>query len=160
AWIRIRLPKAGQDQTGAQTAQKARLTWVGVNASRVIQAVRLDNERLGVATGAPNQAYKVANTPVIVCDVSDLDSTSDITSTFILQVQNDDNGWDTWQMTDDLYAAKPDDQVYTLDPEAGVVTFGDGLRGKRPPIGKTIRVQTYEYGGGIAGKVAIGAINK
>ncbi len=62
-------------------------------------------------------------------------------------------------MTDDLYAAGPNDQVFTLDPESGQVSFGSGLLGVRAPLGKIIRV-SYEYGGGLEGKVAIGAINK
>ena len=90
-WIRIRLPKpddlvgAGAVGAGAlpqgvsaapapdtngapvkTTPRQARLAWVGANAARVIQALPVTNERLGVATGTPDQQYKVANTPVIV----------------------------------------------------------------------------------------------
>jgi predicted phage baseplate assembly protein len=62
-------------------------------------------------------------------------------------------------MTDDLYAEKYDAKVFNLEPESGNVTFGVGLRGARPPRGAVIQA-TYEYGGGLDGKVAIGAINK
>jgi predicted phage baseplate assembly protein len=77
----------------------------------------------------------------------------------VLQVQNESDEFETWQRTDDLFAADPDAQVYTLDPEAGEVRFGSGLRGKRPGFGQVIRI-SYEYGGGPEGNVNIGAINK
>lgn len=162
-WIRIRLPDASTD-VGSKPLQAARLSWVGVNAARVLQAVPVTHERLGTATGAPDQSFKVANTPVIVGSLvprklgvsGELEGEG---ATFILEVQNADGGWDNWQLTDDLFAAGPDDQVFALDPESGVVTFGDGLRGKRPPLGRAIRA-SYEYGGGPDGLVAIGAINK
>lgn len=161
AWIRIRLPEAGKD---AAASQQARLSWVGANAARVLQAVPVTHERLGVGTGAPDQSFKVANTPVIAGPVvpqrgAVSGQQKGEADTFLLEVQNADGTWDNWQRTDDLYAAGPDDRVYTLDPESGVVTFGDGLRGLRPPLGRAIRV-SYEYGGGLQGLVPIGAINK
>ncbi|MCS6844216.1 MAG: putative baseplate assembly protein [Caldilineales bacterium] len=157
-WIRIRLPKAGKD---AAASQQARLCWVGANAARVLQAVPVTHERLGVGTGAPDQSFKVANTPVIVGPLAPrkLPVPGEPEDTFVLEVQNADGGWDNWRRTDDLYAAGPADPVYTLDPESGLVAFGDGLRGLRPPLGRAIRV-SYEYGGGPQGLVPIGAINK
>ncbi len=170
-WVRIRVPDDSGGASPAQGAinlaptplsasfqQQAQITWVGANTARVIQAVQVNNERLGVGTGAPDQAYKVANTPVIVDKVQTAEDPVPV-STFKLEVQNADGNWDTWQLTDDLYAAGPDDQVYTLDKESGMVSFGSGLQGMRVPLGKIMRV-SYEYGGGIAGNVAIGAINK
>jgi Baseplate J-like protein len=159
-WIRIRLPKADDPRLNGSSPlqQQAQLTWVGTNAARVIQAMRSENELLGVGTGAPDQTYKVANTPVIV-DTITSSATGEASSTFVLEVQKDQNTWEAWQMIDDLFAAKPTDRVYTLDPESGQVSFGNGLRGMRPPQGRRIRV-SYEYGGGPEGQVAIGAINK
>jgi len=167
-WIRIRLPLPQQAATnGPATSStaapqlRARLNWAGVNAARVVQAVPVTNERLGVGTGAPDQAGKVANTPIILEQDPSTATTDQAAqaSAFILEVENLDGGWDTWQQVDDLYAAGPNDAVYALDPESGVVSFGNGLRGLRPSLGRTIRA-SYDYGGGSAGKVAIGAINK
>ena len=152
-WVRIRLPE--RDDTTTSPQQKAQLAWVGVNAARVIQAVPVTHERIGIGTGAPDQAFKVTNTPVILEDEQSGEATNDL----ILEIQDTDGVWEIWQRTDDLYAAGPGDRVYILDPESGRIVFGDGLRGRRPPVGRSLRA-SYEYGGGPAGLVAIGAINK
>jgi hypothetical protein len=156
-WLRIRLPvdEQAKDTSGAPVQEQAVLSWVGINAARVIQTIPVDNERLGVASGAPNQTYKVVNTPVIVSHPGSTNAERDV----MLQVQNDNGTFETWERTDDLYAADPDDKVYTLDPESGQVRFGSGLRGKRPAFGHEIRI-SYAYGGGPEGNVNIGAINK
>jgi hypothetical protein len=155
-WIRIRLPGPQDSLDGSVGGQQqSQLTWIGTNVARVIQAMLIENEALGVGTGAPDQTFKVANTPVII----ESPGTDDADSTFVLEVQNANNDWEAWSLTDDLYASASTDQVYSIDPESGQVSFGDGLRGKRPPLGKNIRV-SYECGGGPDGQVEIGAINK
>jgi hypothetical protein len=40
-----------------------------------------------------------------------------------------------------------DDPTYELDPETGVVTFGDGARGKIPPPGEGEPHAHYDHGG-------------
>jgi hypothetical protein len=155
-WLRIRLPADEQAEDDSATVQQqAVLSWVGINAARVTQAIPVSNERLGVASGAPNQTYKVVNTPVIVPPPDSAAPERDV----VLQVQNESGDFETWERTDDLFAADPDAQVYTLDPEAGEVRFGSGLRGKRPGFRQEIRI-SYDYGGGPEGNVNIGAINK
>jgi hypothetical protein len=155
-WLRIRLPEDEQaDASSATVQQQAVLSWVGINAARVIQTILVEHERLGTASGAPNQTYKVVNTPVIVPPPGATAPERDV----VLQVKNESGEFQTWERTDDLFAAGPDDEVYMLDPEAGQVRFGSGLRGKRPGFGQEIRI-SYEYGGGPEGNVNIGAINK
>ncbi|MCU0490532.1 MAG: hypothetical protein MUD01_02895 [Chloroflexaceae bacterium] len=163
-WLRLRLPESvhsGQATepaaSNAAPAQQARLSWVGVNAARVIQALPVTNERLGVGTGTPDQRLRLANTPIIVEPAAD--GTSAPKPSLVLEIQDSNGNWQVWQPTDDLFAARPNDQVYQIDPESGVVQFGDGLRGKRPPLGAAMRA-SYEYGGGPAGAVAIKTINK
>ncbi len=152
-WLRVSLA------VNDPTSQRGRLSWVGVNSARVIQALRVDNERLGTGTGTPNQTLKVTNTPVILEPMTDPIPGQIPDRTFELEVANEQGVMETWRMTDDLYAELPDAKVYNLDPESGQITFGDGLRGARPTRGAVIQA-TYEYGGGLDGKVAIGAINK
>jgi predicted phage baseplate assembly protein len=83
-----------------------------------------------------------------------------------------------WALTDDLLTAGPEVQtpdlrnppglivssaksptVFALDAEAGVIRFGDGAHGARPPAGATLRV-SYDYGAGLSGNVAAGAVNQ
>jgi hypothetical protein len=124
-----------------------RLTWVGVNATSVVQAVPVTQEIVGTGTGTPFQTFTVANTPVVT------DATG-----FLLEVASDGQ-WTAWQQIDDIYAAAADDTAYMLDPASGLVTGGSGLFGMRFPLGASVRA-TYRYGGGLQGQVAIGAINK
>ena len=133
------------DASGDQPT--GRLTWVGLNATAVTQAVPVSQEHVGTGTGTPFQTFSVANTPVV------LDA-----SGFLLEVQGPD-GWAAWQQIDDIYAAAPDATVYMLDPASGLITGGSGLFGARFPLGEAVRA-TYRYGGGLPGQVAIGAINK
>ena len=69
-----------------------------------------------------------------------------------------------WQRVDDLLTAAPEVplaegsspvladpvelvDVYTVDRESGVVRFGDGVHGRRPPLGALISA-SYDHGGG------------
>jgi hypothetical protein len=125
-------------------AVNARLTWLGVNAARVRQAIPVFNELLGTANGEPDQTYVLANTPVIEDSV-------------LLEVQDISLAWRLWLQTDDLLSAGEADEVFTVDYESGQIRFGDGHRGERPPSGSRIRA-SYQYGGGTQGNVAIGAV--
>ena len=51
---------------------------------------------------------------------------------------------------------RPSD-VFVVDPEAGRLRFGDGLRGRRPPPGARL-VAHYDFCEGARGNVAAGAI--
>ncbi|HEX8723119.1 MAG TPA: putative baseplate assembly protein [Pyrinomonadaceae bacterium] len=135
---------ASSSQSNQGAAVSARLTWVGVNAARVRQAIPVFNELLGTANGEPDQSVVLANTPVIEDSV-------------LLEVQDIDGAWRLWLQTDDLLAASDTDEVFTVDYESGQVRFGDGHRGARPPAGSRIRA-SYQYGGGTQGNVAIGAV--
>jgi hypothetical protein len=145
-WVRIRL-RPPTTQNGAAAVSSAKVTWVGINSTPVYQAVTVVNEFVSSATGEPDQIYQLAKTPILP-------------STLVLLIQQTDSLTTTaqWSQTDDLLAAAPQDQVFVLDPEAGQITFGDGIHGARPPSGARI-IATYQYGGGRQGNVGIGAIN-
>lgn len=145
-WLRLRLPTGDETAMGAAGAPQARITWLGINATRVTQAIPVVNELLGSGNGEPDQEFQVATTPVLPASVR-------------LEIEVTENRWESWRLTDDLLAATEDEEVFTLDPEAGRIRFGDGLRGARPPVGRRMRI-SYHYGGGAAGNVSIGAISR
>lgn len=158
AWIRIRLTP-NPDGTVPQNVT-ANFSWAGINAARVTQQIQVVAEPLNAGTGEPDQSVQLANTPVI-------------TSSVQLAV----NGV-LWSQVDDLLAAPPEvpvrdpslppgspmptsqiasPQVFTVDGESGVIQFGNGLHGARPPEGAPM-VASYAYGGGALGNVGIAAI--
>jgi predicted phage baseplate assembly protein len=157
AWVRIRLKT--QDGGDAPPGVKLLYSWAGVNATGVTQRIEVVGEVLGEGTGEPDQRFTLVNRPVIAESVR-------------LIV-----GGEGWVRTDDLLAAPPEvpvqdpslppgspppprgnPNVFTVDPESGQITCGDGVRGgRRPPRGAAI-FASYAYGGGAAGVVGIGAI--
>ncbi|MEU9455119.1 putative baseplate assembly protein [Streptomyces sp. NPDC048277] len=128
----------------------SRITWLGVNATRAVQSEAVQAESVGIGTGTPFQTFTLARTPV-------LGDTAPGGRT--VEVQDADGTWHAWSETDDIYAAGPDDTAFTLDRATGLLTFGNGLSGLRPPRGAAIRA-SYSSGGGLQGRVAIGGITK
>jgi len=152
-WIRVQ----------PASSATASIVWTGINAVFVSQRTHVAGEILPAGTGEPDQTVTLANTPVIPGSVT-------------VQVTN--LGQTTpWNEIDDLMGAGPEvptpdlrlppgapsamalpTDVFTLDPEAGVLTFGDGLHGRRPAFGAILKA-TYDYGAGAAGNVNAGSIN-
>jgi hypothetical protein len=148
----------------ATAAARARLLWVGINAVFVAQRARVSNEILPNGTGAPDQIMVLSRKPVIPRSVR-------------LTITTAQGETKQWQEIDDLFTAGPEvkvpdlrsppgapppierpSEVFTVNPESGEIKFGDGMRGKRPSVGATIRA-TYDYGVGTAGHVGEGTIN-
>jgi hypothetical protein len=140
------------------------LLWVGINATTVTQRAHVSGELLPAGTGEPDQSATLVRRPVLPGTVS-------------VSVTAGSDPPETWQEIDDLGAAGPEvpvddarlppgatrtpnliSDVYTVDAEAGLVQFGDGLRGRRPPADAIIRAD-YDYCVGAAGNVGAGAIN-
>lgn len=151
AWIRMRLRgKVGAD-----------ISWIGVNATKVLQATEIRNELLGKGTGEPDQVLTTSLKPVLADTlVVEVEERVGATST-----------WTRWKRVDDFLASYPEHRAeridleesekteYVLDPESGEIRFGNGIAGKRPPNGARVRA-SYQAGGGIEGNVPIGAISK
>jgi hypothetical protein len=152
-WIRIL----------AATGAKAEVLWAGINAVPVSQRAQIPNEVLPAGTGRSDQTVRLTRTPVIA-------------DTLRLTIDEGAGPVD-WKRLDDLVEAGPEipvpdlrlppgapqpkpaeTRVYTLDPASGLIRFGDGLRGRRPPPGAVIRAN-YAYGLGRVGNVGKGAIS-
>jgi Baseplate J-like protein len=149
-WLRIQAGTGGQ----------AKLLWAGINAATVSQRASVAGEVLPSGTGMPDQSARLANTPVLP-------------DTVVLRVGDPPV---TWTLIDDLLTAGaevpvPDlrlapgapqpapapSTVFTVDAATGIVTFGDGVHGARPPADAPIRAD-YAYGQGPAGNVGAAAI--
>lgn len=137
-WLRVSRP-TDVDAFG-------RIAWIGANAVQVLQLQTARPEFVGMGTGDAAQQYALVNRPVI--DKS-------------LQLDVEEaSGWQRWTAVDTFDASSEDDRHYIVDLEAGTVTFGNGINGRAPQIGERIRAVEYRYGGGLAGNVSAGAINK
>lgn len=153
-WLRIR----------ATGAARARILWAGINAVPVSQRERVTFERLADGDGTPDQTRRLSRAPVLKGTVK-------------LHTRSATEHVD-WYEIDDLLAAQPEVpvvdthaaptakalpaemqrnnqqvNVFQVDHEAGVLTFGDGLRGRRLPAGVSV-FAGYEFCQGVAGNVA------
>lgn len=137
AWIRLRPQKP---------VSSFSLSWAGINAVAVDQRTTLANVLAGNATGIADQTLQLPG-----CSVDP--------ASLVLQVEEPGAGFVPWHQVEDLAAASRDDRAYLLDAEAGVVTFGDGIRGKLPAAGMRIRIVSLRYGGGSAGNLASGNLS-
>ncbi|MCP4181734.1 MAG: putative baseplate assembly protein [Hyphomicrobiales bacterium] len=133
AWIRL-CPR--------EHCQTMAIRWMGVNAVSIDQRKTVQNVIIAVSNGLADQSFR-------------LPAGSIDTDTFKLQVEETGRGYTDWYNRM-LHTAARDDRFYELDAEAGVIKFGDGLRGLIPEPGNRIRVQTMRYGGGRAGNIAAG----
>lgn len=138
-WLRLDAP----------AGSTARLTWAGINAAAVEQRARVGGEAAGTGTGEPDQAVRLARTPVVPGSV-------------VVRV-----GGVTWTEVADLLdaagevAADPASRpatAFACDVVTGEVRFGDGRHGARPPAGAAIVVD-YDHAMGAAGDVPAGAIS-
>ena len=153
-WLRVQAP------SGAE----ATLLWAGINAATVSQRAHVAGEALPEGTGEPDQAVRLARTPIVPGTVS-------------IEVTVPPGRPEPWREIDDLLAAPPevpvpdprqppgtpvpppgDPRVFVVDAATGEVRFGDGARGRRPPAGATLRAD-YDYGAGSAGNMGKDSIS-
>lgn len=160
-WIRVRMPEGS----------RARLRWAGINCAMVQQRQVVVREALPDGTGEPDQEVTLAQRPVVAGSVR-------------LRTRTDVNGVrrvDEWKLVDDLQSAAPEvprldpqeplaeltasrarledaARVFTVNEEAGVIRFGDGAHGARPPARAKIEVD-YDVTAGVEGNVGAGSIN-
>lgn len=142
-WLRLDLP-----ETLPATWTSPRLRIVTFNASPVTHATTVTNELLGTTNGRPGQQFRLANPNVL--------------DTVTLAIQEQANApLETWEQADSFDGRDPFERVFTLDPEAGQIWFGDGIEGRIPPLapgaGRVVALH-YRHGGGRSGEVDVGTI--
>jgi predicted phage baseplate assembly protein len=139
-WIQASRPKAARPEDRQDTIHRVR--WVGLNAVGATQSRTASAELIGTGTGDSDQVYPLAQHPVL-------------RGTVRLQVEEVD-GWHDWREVDDLLLVDGDARAFAVDYAVGLVSFGQRL----PQLGQRIRTLSYQYGGGVAGNVAAGAISQ
>jgi hypothetical protein len=153
-WLRIRpsSPSAGQ------------FLWIGANCCSIVQQQHVGGDLLPAGTGEPDQSAQLSKAPVLSGSVTVTITTPQGVST-------------SWTQISDLFNAGPEvptpdlrlppgspapthapSNVFQLDPEAGVITFGDGSHGARPANQSVLRAE-YDFSVGGAGNVGPGSIN-
>jgi len=138
AWLRLR---------PTQPVSSMALGWVGINALEIEQYQTLQGRVIGQSNGQPGQVFS-------------LPARSVEGASFRLQVEQPGRGYVDWRQVDDLALSQRDDAAYSLDREAGSVTFGNGVNGRIPAVGQRIRVDHMRAGGGNAGNLPLASLNK
>jgi len=137
-WIQVRFP-------GPVPQFSVRM--VSFNVAPATNAETVEQELVCRGSGRPGQACTLAFGNVLP-------------DTLSLAVEDPVDGLlHDWTPATSFDAAAPDARVYTLDAEAGQITFGDGRHGLPPPVRMRVVARTYRHGGGQGGDVDVGAVN-
>ena len=135
-WLRLSAPQDPNMQLG----------WIGLNAVEVVGQGVVRDAMLGTGTGYPNQSFALAD--------SDVEAAS-----LVIEV-SEQGRFITWQAVEHFADSGPDSRVYRFDPAGGIVEFGDGMRGKRPPAQSRVRAAYYRHGGGSSGNLPAGSLKQ
>jgi predicted phage baseplate assembly protein len=157
-WLRARVipPKPDQPTYGASPNITALIVFTVGGTVDAVNAELVETEDLAASEGVAGQRFALAHHPVVPGDEPP-----------VLEVAAD-AGWDEWQMVAQFAESGPDDRHFLLDPVAGEVQLGPGVRqpdgsfrqyGAVPAKGARLRLRGYRTGGGSAGNVAQGALS-
>ena len=138
AWLRLR---------PAQRMSSLLLSWAGINAVEIDQRQTITGRIVGQGTGTADLELP-------------LPARSVEPDTLQIEVSEPNAAYRPWRRIEDLALAGRDDLVYRLDAEAGVIRFGDGVRGRVPPAEARVRVAQMRAGGGLAGNLPAGALTE
>ncbi len=143
------------------------LKGIHLNTTWAFQTETVTEEILGSSDGTPEQMYFFSKRPVIneevwVNELSSLSSGEmselmEKTPSAVMDVKDADGNttqfWVKWTRVDDFLDSGQEDRHYVLDSTTGTVNFGDGIKGRVPPIGRDNIKTNYQTGGGMAGNI-------
>lgn len=157
-WLRVRI-------AAGQYAESPQVALLRINVTRAKAARTIRDEILEPVAGTAGTRLRLGQTPVIpdslVLEVDDGGLSTDLDLGDSLDEETTDAAEAAegrsefgrrWRRVESLQDADGDDEVYVLDAETGVVTFGDGVHGAALPKGfRNVRAASYRVGGGAAG---------
>lgn len=156
-----------------QSRAAPELDGIHPNAVWACNSMAVGDEVLGSSTERANQSFEFGNVPVVEAEVWVEESETlskrgqrrlEDGSTPVRTVTDADGSleefWVQWTEVSDFFTSTPSSRHYVLDGRSGTVRFGDGKHGAIPPAGENNVVADYEYGGGEAGNVPAGAIDR
>lgn len=147
-WLRITLPESFPSGPSSP-----RLRMITYNAVPATHAETVTNELLGTGDGTPGQTRRLMQGHILPGTLQLAVQESSEPATPLV----------TWQQSESLDTAGPFDRVFELDPEAGLIRFGDGHFGRIVPLvpgGGQIVALRYRHGGGKAGELPVAGISK
>ncbi|MEO8699964.1 MAG: putative baseplate assembly protein [Kofleriaceae bacterium] len=140
-WLRV-------DGIVAPDSAARKLRAITFNAGAATNAETVTNEYVGVGTGLSDQTAQLNNQNVLIDSLE-------------LAVEDIADGLlHAWTRVADFDTAGPDDRVFVLDPEAGLVYFGDGIRGSFPSLDMRVVALRYRHGGGKSAELPAGQVNQ
>ena len=131
-----------------------------------VDAVNLHTQRTERFSGhgVPNQVVQLLKRPIFLHGGEgerQIFPRPELFSDIKVQISREDGTTDVWTAAREgnLLTADTDDQVFVVDPVAGTITFGNGIRGRMVPVGSNnIVVDHYRVVPGAQGNVAPGLI--
>jgi hypothetical protein len=154
--------------------QAPEVNGIYLNTTAAIQAESIEDEIIGSSDGTANQSFEFVKNPVIeeeiwvnekgtLLDEEKEKLIAEMGEDSVLEKQ-DENGkttevWVRWQAVEDFFDSEPKSRHYVVDRAAGAVTFGDGIDGMVPPVGKDSIKAAYQVGGGEEGNVGASEIS-
>ncbi len=156
-WVRARILEPEPDQPGySDSPMISRIEAHTVGGTvRAMNAAEVVDEVLGFSELVPGQRFLLAHRPVLPADGP------------VLVEVNEGDGWEPWTEVEDFAASGPEDRHFVLDPTAGEISLGPGVRdaggelvqyGRVPLAGSPLRIRQYRTGGGAGGNVGSGLI--
>jgi hypothetical protein len=142
AWLRLR---PSRQDANAQWAPA--IGGAYFNAVWATAAETLTREPVGSSDGRPNLTLQLARPPVLnhTLELRVRESLDDEERSVLLNENPDSvrsdvldlpGDWVLWRQVVDAADCGPTERVYALDETLGTITFGDGLHGRIPPIGR------------------------
>ncbi len=130
-----------------------------LNSVMATQCKSVEKKLLGSSDGSAFQSFFLQEAPAINPSVWVREATLPNTQNYY-EDEYGEGYWVEWQEVSSLSEERYNQRVYSFDTHSATVSFADGKKGMIPPIAKNNILISYKLGGGSAGNVEAGKINK